>query len=99
MKKIFNAFFCLVFILSCNKIKYTDAGIITGPNMLMCPTKCCGGTYIEINGIKYIFEQLPSNSGIDLNSSTYPIFVDLNWVPVAGCSSPQTIEITAIRKR
>lgn len=99
MKKISIALLCLVIIISCDKLKYSDTGIITGPNMLMCPTKCCGGTYIEINGTRYIFEQLPANSDIDLNSSTYPILVDVNWKPTAGCSSPQTIEITAIRKR
>jgi len=67
--------------------------------MLMCPTKCCSGTYIELNGTRYLFEDLPANSGIDLKSSTYPIFVDVNWKTIAGCSSPQTIEITAIKKR
>lgn len=99
MKQVFIALFCLVSIASCDKLKYSDTGIITGPNMLMCPTKCCSGYYIEIGGTRYLFEQLPANSGIDLNSSTYPILVDVNWNPVTGCSSPQTIEITAIRKK
>ena len=99
MKKLSIAIFCLGIIVSCGKVKYSDTGIITGPNMLMCPTKCCGGFYIDINNTRYIFEQLPVNSGINLESSTYPILVDLNWQPVAGCTSPQTIEITAIRKR
>ena len=99
MKKISRALFCLVIMISCSKVKYSDTGKITGPNMLMCPTVCCSGTYIEINGTTYLFQQLPPNSDIDLKSSTYPIFVDLNWKPVAGCSSPQTIEITAIKKK
>ena len=99
MKQVFLALFGLVVIVSCEKLKYSDTGIITGPNMLMCPTKCCSGTYIEINGTRYLFEQLPPGSAIDLTSSTYPIFVDVNWKPIEGCSSPQTIEITAIRKK
>ena len=102
MKKLM-AFFYLCLVISCNKVSnklsYPDSGIITGPNMLMCPTVCCSGTYIEINGTKYLFEQLPANSGIDLKSSTYPIVVDLDWKPIVGCSSPQTIVITAIRKK
>jgi hypothetical protein len=92
--------FCLCIVLSCGKTTtYSDTGKITGPNMLMCPTICCSGYYIEISSTKYLFQQLPANSGIDLTSSTYPIFVELDWKPVAGCSSPQTIEITAIKKK
>ena len=102
MKQIFIALFWLS-VISCNKtssrIMYSDAGIITGPNMLICPTKCCSGYYIEINGTRYLFEQLPANSGIDLQSAAYPIMVDLNWNAITGCSSPQTIEITAVKKR
>ena len=64
-----------------NKIttNYAYTATIKGPSPFMT---ACGGLYwIEIDGVPYrtTFDTLPSNSGIDLTTATFPMNVKLNW--------------------
>ena len=56
-------------------------GIITGPDKRLCPSPCCGGWIIMIDSGYYTFSSLPDNSGIDLNSETFPLKVKVIWSP------------------
>ena len=58
---------------------YTNTGIIAGPDYGM--TMCSGGYFITVTGVTgpIRFNTLPSGSGIDLTTSTFPINVKLNW--------------------
>ena len=81
---------CLSFLLiACNYINFqTDKtptltfqskGVITGSDMRMCPSPCCGGWDITIDKEYYTFSTLPANSGIDLDKEKFPLAVKLNW--------------------
>jgi hypothetical protein len=70
--------FSLIFAISCKKeTDITSIGKITGPDMRMCA--CCGGWFINIDNAVYVFDQLPPNSGIDLNTEKFPIAVKVAW--------------------
>src|SRR5665647_2434124 len=60
-----------------NSKDFISKGIITGPDIRMCA--CCGGWYIQINGLTYEFDSLPDNSNIDLQKVTFPLSVKLDW--------------------
>jgi hypothetical protein len=57
--------------------KYMSEGIITGADIRMCA--CCGGWYITVDTANYEFTSLPENSNIDLQTSTFPLKVKLDW--------------------
>lgn len=68
---------CFVCCQKANTNDYQSNGIITGPDIRMCP--CCGGWYIQIDSLTYEFDSIPSNSNIDLQKDSFPILVKLDW--------------------
>jgi len=84
MKSKIVLLICLIFIglISCQKEEdkgYKSFGLITGPDMRMCPSPCCGGWFIQIDSLTYEFDSLPHNSNIDLQNITFPVYVRLDW--------------------
>lgn len=77
-------FFCILLwgFLGCQedtRKEYMSEGKILGPDLRMCPSSCCGGWYIQIEGSTYEFDALPANSDINLQTVSFPIFVRLDW--------------------
>ena len=54
------------------KSKQPSEGTITGLDMRMCPSPCCGGWITMIDSEYYTFSDLPENSSIDLNQENFP---------------------------
>ena len=70
----------IIGFVCCRKVNnndYQSIGKITGPDIRMCA--CCGGWYIQIDGVTYEFDSIPMNSNIDLQKDTFPILVKLDW--------------------
>lgn len=89
----------MVFVafVTCNKDKdtYKSVGIITGEDMTMCA--CCGGYIIYIDDVRYLFDSVPENSGINLQKETFPLTVQLDWQLIeSGCHL--RIEVLRIKK-
>jgi hypothetical protein len=84
----------LLFGLACCKKEndkgYMSGGVITGPDMRMCASPCCGGWYIEIDNQIFEFDAIPSNSDIDLQNATFPIFVKVQWTLLDTPTCPQS---------
>jgi len=76
--------------------KFQSTGIITGRDMRLCPSPCCGGWDITIENQFYTFGTLPNNSGIDLEKEKFPLKVKLNWRVDSICWNH--IEILKITK-
>lgn len=55
----------------------SSVGMITGPDLRMCP--CCGGWYIRIDGLSYEFDSLPADSKINLQTEKFPVTVKIDW--------------------
>jgi hypothetical protein len=88
MKYIIGVGTCLLIIglSTCRKTteepdsySYKSTGIITGPDVRMCPSPCCSGWYVTIDSLVYEFDTLPSNSTIHLEKETFPLAVKLDW--------------------
>lgn len=65
---------------SCHKNEtdeFQSSAIITGPDYRACA--CCGGWFIDIDTVTYLFDTLPENSGINLEKETFPLPVKLDW--------------------
>jgi|SRR5579871_828884 len=79
--RVFRVAFFSIVLTACtyNKTEPFSNGVITGPDMRMCPSPCCGGWIIKIDGGTYIFSELPANSGIDLDKEKFPLKVDVVW--------------------
>jgi hypothetical protein len=74
-------------------------GKITGPDPRMCPSPCCGGWFIQIDGLTYEFDSIPANSDIDLQKDPFPILVKLDWKLSDKLSCPdKRIIIQRIKK-
>jgi hypothetical protein len=73
-------------------------GIITGPDLSMCPSPCCGGWFIKIDTITYGFDSIPTNSNFTLENATFPIFVELDWERAKNICSNNRIVIKRIAK-
>ena len=58
---------------------FESKGVITGADMRMCPSPCCGGWDITVNKEYYTFSALPQDSGMDLDKQKFPLAVKLNW--------------------
>jgi hypothetical protein len=84
--------------LSCGKeeVPYKSTGTITGADFRTCP--CCGGWFISIDSNVYNFDSLPPGSGIDLDHSTFPMQVSLDWTMDRNCGGIQYIIIQRIKK-
>jgi len=83
MKKIsYLLVFPLAFMLLCfaaceEENPYESEGIITGFDMRLCPSPCCGGFFIEIEGTTYLAGALPTGNNLDI--TTLPLDVYLDW--------------------
>jgi hypothetical protein len=87
----------LFLTITCDKEEnnYESHGTITGQDYRMCA--CCGGWLIIIDEKQYQFNNLPEDSGIDLNKEKFPMAVKLDWeLNTTGC--PNTITIQRIEK-
>ncbi len=56
-----------------------NRGLITGPDYRKCAHPCCGGWFIEIDGNRYRFFDLPAGSDVRLSETDFPIPVRLSW--------------------
>jgi hypothetical protein len=61
------------------KIAFESTAIISRFDLSLCA--CCGGWIINIDGQQSNnrFTELPQDSNIDLDTTTFPISVNLNW--------------------
>ena len=85
---------CFVCCQKANNNDYQSNGIITEPDIRMCP--CCGGWYIQIDGSTYEFDSLPSKSNMNLQKDSFPILVKLDWQLSNQIACPDK-RITVIR--
>ena len=87
----------ILFFISCERgdNEYRSTGVIVGQDLRMCP--CCGGWMITIDNSNYDFDNLPVDSGIDLESESFPITVKLDWKLITG-GCPDRIIIQRIKK-
>lgn len=61
-------------------------GTITGPNPMACPTICCSGWFIEIDGVEYHFIDFPAGSAFNAaDIESYPVDVLLNYEDSDQC--------------
>jgi hypothetical protein len=85
----------LLFLLTCKKQSSTGTpeveGILTGPDLTMCP--CCGGTFIKIQTNTYRIDSLPAS----LNGP-FPINVSLTYTIAPYCNG-WYIKSNDIRRR
>ena len=93
-------FSCALLLASCHdqptENTYMSKGTITGPDLRECA--CCGGWFITIDSMEYLFYTLPPGSNLDLTNETFPLKVQLNWhKPDHPCLS-DLIEVDAIAK-
>jgi len=74
------SFLALLCIAACedDTNPYESEGIITGFDPRLCPSPCCGGFFIEIEGTSYLAGELPSDN-LDITSETLPLPVYLDW--------------------
>jgi hypothetical protein len=100
MKKIIVILTTAILFISCNKdtYQYKDAGEITGADLRLCPGPCCGGWIIKIKETFYFFGELPSGSGIDLQTAKFPVKVKLDWSLIPGSCNDSRITISKIKK-
>jgi hypothetical protein len=105
MKKLlllisFQVIVIIATFVSCNKGDdyYKSRGVIYGTDPTMCA--CCGGWLIDIDNVRYRFEEIPENSGFTLISQSLPFAVRLDWQLVEdGCpTSIKWITILRIKK-
>jgi len=103
MKKFLFLFISFLFVLcactdkgtTSKDIGYMNSGIITGADLRECA--CCGGWFIDIDKVKYRFYALPQGAGFNLDTCTFPVYIDLDWSkPDKPCMSDL---ITVIRAR
>jgi hypothetical protein len=83
--------------LRCEKIKFENTGVITGADMAMCA--CCGGYFIDIDGISYRFEKSELPVNFTFKDPELPLKVKLNWeLKSEICKGSNWIKISDIRK-
>ena len=100
MKKtmLFLAFFIATLFSNCaEEVKtYQASGEITGPNPMACPTICCSGWFIDIDGESYHFLTFPADSDLSAEDiDDYPFSVQLDYEISEECWD-NSIEILAI---
>jgi hypothetical protein len=99
MKKVIIILAASLLFISCNKdtYQYKDEGEITGADLRLCASPCCGGWIIKIKEYFYGFDQLPSGTGIDLQTAKFPIKVKLDWNTTGLCNNTR-ITISKIKR-
>lgn len=86
---------CIFIALSCEKSQFENTGTITGADMALCA--CCGGYFVEIEGIKYRFTKSELPSGFTFDDNKLPLKVNLNWeLNPTVCPGFNWIKISAI---
>jgi hypothetical protein len=81
-KTLLGLSFILFGLIYCKKEpghNYESTGTITGQDVRMCPSPCCGGWFIKIDSLVYEFDTLPEGSDINLEKETFPLAVKLDW--------------------
>lgn len=59
---------------------------ITGPNPMACPTICCSGWFIDIDGTSHHFIDFPENSDFTAaDIESYPVDVLLSYEDSDEC--------------
>jgi hypothetical protein len=98
MKTIRLIFFIILMIACTRKDdNYMSAGTITGPDYRMCA--CCGGWFISIKDVPYLFDALPKDAGIDLATQSFPLQVMLDWeTSGTSCSLYNRIKVLRVKK-
>jgi hypothetical protein len=99
MKQFLSVAFCaaLLFATSCKDEGSTlsNEGKITGVDGSLCA--CCGGWFLESEGVTYRFEQLPAGANIDLQNATFPLAVTFEYqTDPNSCSNFNRIIVTDI---
>jgi hypothetical protein len=87
-------------LVGCNKkddskkSTFTSTGMILGSDKGACP--CCGGWILKIDGdsSNYRMEEVPDDSGIELNEINLP--VQFNWIVNRECGSLTYLNIQEI---
>lgn len=83
--------------LGCNKATVAkDSATILGADYRKCG--CCGGWFIEIEQDTFRFFEAPNNSNVDLNSTSYPLKVDVKWRELEDACMSDLIEVTSLKK-
>ena len=84
---------------------YMNNAKITGIDMRMCPTPCCGGFEITIDNVpvpnsgSYFFvAQMPDGFNVG-NNPKFPIPVSIDWKMDSTHCQGNFIDITRIEKR
>src|ERR1022692_1321203 len=103
MKHLFILLIAITIVApSCTKssktTSYMNTATISGPDMTM--TMCSGGYRIQVDGATgpVRFNTLPSGSGIDLTTATFPVSVKLNWHYATSPDPCGIIVVDAIEK-
>ncbi len=82
---------------SAPRLAYMNTATITGQNLSMM---VCGAAYkITIHGTGDVgaqFNTLPSGSGIDLSTASFPLEVKINWHHNTGSSCDTLVNIISI---
>ena len=75
---------------------YSYSGVVEG--MVLSNCVCCSGYVLTIagNDTEYRFDHFPA--GCTLDTTKFPINVDLNFTEGAACNSIHRVVITAITK-
>jgi hypothetical protein len=59
---------------------------ITGPNPMACPTICCSGWFIDIDGVEHHFIDFPEGSEFNASDiESYPVDVLLSYEDSDEC--------------
>jgi hypothetical protein len=96
--KILTGIILVLLLFSCEKEDddYKSTGTIVGYDISMCI--CCGGWIIIIDDTNYLFDNLPDNSDINLETEQLPISVKLDWQVMPDGCPPNRITIQRIKK-
>jgi hypothetical protein len=95
MKMLLSTLLFCVLAISCKKeSKYKYSGTIAGYDYATCP--CCGGYMIKIDGDNTSYRATSLPSGTLIDSTHFPIKVNLNYSPSGSCSSNHFITISSM---
>jgi hypothetical protein len=101
MKKIlFSVIIIMFFAISCSKDDdegFMSNATILGPDYRKC--MCCGGWFVKIDTATWRFYDLPSNSGFNLDTATFPLSVQLDWKKKDSACLSDEIIVLKIKKK
>lgn len=79
-----------------------SSGTITGVDYRKCASPCCGGYFIEIDGVDGTYRALsfPEGSDLDLSNENFPIRVRLEWSKdVSGLTCSESVIVVKTIER